>query len=222
MTVHEWMRIETHRKDEGPCRRESFHKGMKPRTIFLNNLLLTDPQSPSSSSQNYMTVWFHLLTSPLVITSCQIGFLYSALATSSGSDLKKTKTTTKTLNKRKTKQKKNKTVHQIVNDSSIVPSFGQGHVHVYRFTIDDIYILTGRSERETIACSLYKCRILSDSFFINFRCLTLYVMPSKSRPSCSRTKTNSEIFHIRLEQISPVFIIVISVNVAVALQPEHW
>lgn len=211
------MRIET----QGPCRRESFHKGMKPRTIFLNNLLLTDPQSPSSSSQNYMTVWFHLLTSPLVITSCQIGFLYSALATSSGSDLKKTKTTTKTLNKRKTKQKKNKTVHQIVNDSSIVPSFGQGHVHVYRFTIDDIYILTGRSERETIACSLYKCRILSDSFFINFRCLTLYVMPSKSRPSCSRTKTNSEIFHIRLEQISPVFIIVISVNVAVALQPEH-
>lgn len=104
MTVHEWMRIETHRKDEGPCRRESFHKGMKPRTIFLNNLLLTDPQSPSSSSQNYMTVWFHLLTSPLVITSCQIGFLYSALATSSGSDLKKTQN-----NNKNPKQKKNKT-----------------------------------------------------------------------------------------------------------------
>lgn len=168
-----------------------------------------------------MTVWFHLLTSPLVITSCQIGFLYSALATSSGSDLKKKKKLNKTKNKKQNKRKtKNKTVHQIVNDSSIVPSFGQGHVHVYRFTIDDIYILTGRSERETIACSLYKCRILSDSFF-NFRCLTSYVMPSKSRPSCSRTKTNSEIFHIRLEQISPVFIIVISVNVAVALQPEH-
>lgn len=214
------MRIETHHKDEEPCRRESFHKGMKPRTIFLNNLLLTDPQSPSSSSQNYMTVWFHLLTSPLVITSCQIGFLYSALATSSGSDLKKKKTQ-QNKNKKQKRKTKNKTVHQIVNDSSIVPSFGQGHVHVYRFTIDDIYILTGRSERETIACSLYKCRILSDSFFVNFRCLTSYVMPSKSRPSCSRTKTNSEIFHIRLEQISPVFIIVISVNVAVALQPEH-
>lgn len=28
--------------------------------------------------------------------------------------------------------------------------------------------------------------------------------------------------HTCLEQISPVFIIVVSVNVAVALQPEHW
>lgn len=40
-----------------------------------------------------------------------------------------------------------------------------------------------------------------------------------SQPSCSRTK-RVRLF-TRLEQISPVFIIVVSVNVAVVLQPEH-
>ncbi len=68
---------------------ESFHKGMKPRTIFLNNLLLTDPQSQSSSSQMAWQFGFIFWLYLFIITSCQNGFLYSALATSSGSGLKK-------------------------------------------------------------------------------------------------------------------------------------
>lgn len=96
----------------------------------------------SSNSQNDMTVRFHLLTSPLVITSCQNGFLYSALATSSGSNLKKQ-------NKKERKKQKNSApdCERLLHCAE----FGQGHVHVCRFAIDDIYILTKRSERGIIA-----------------------------------------------------------------------
>lgn len=76
---------------------------------------------------NDMTVWFHLLTSPLVITSCQNGFLYSALATSSESDLKK----------QKKKKGKNKQTNQKKQNSAPdcerllhCTEFGQGRVQI--------------------------------------------------------------------------------------------
>lgn len=41
-------------------------------------------------------------------------------------------------------------MHQIVNDSSIVPGLVKGMSMCTDFAIDDIYIRTKRSERETI------------------------------------------------------------------------
>lgn len=93
-----------------------------------------------------MTVWFHLLTSPLVITTCQNDFLYSALATSRGSDLKNKPKKKKREKKQTKKQNSAPDCERLLHCAE----FGQGHVCVYRFAIDDIYILTKRSERETI------------------------------------------------------------------------
>lgn len=48
----EWMEIHIHLTVHAePSGLGYFHKGMKPRSIFLNYLLLTDPQSQSLSSQ---------------------------------------------------------------------------------------------------------------------------------------------------------------------------
>lgn len=100
---------------------------------------------------NDMTVWFHLLTSPLVITSCQNGFLYSALATSSESDLKKQKKK-KGKNKQTNKPKKTKQCTGLWTTPPLywVWSRACPDKDLYRFSIDDIYILTKRSERDTI------------------------------------------------------------------------
>lgn len=86
------------------------------KQFIINRSTIAKLKLPSD-----MTVLFHLLASPLVITSCQNGFLYNALATSCGSDLKNKKKK----EKRKKKQQK-KTVHQIVYDSSAVPSLVKG------------------------------------------------------------------------------------------------
>lgn len=164
-----------------------FSQRHETQSYLLKQFIINRSTIAKLKLPNDKTVWFHLLTSPLVITSCQNGFLYSALATSSGSNLKNKK------EKEKTKQnKKNKTVHQIVNDSSIVPSLVKGMSMCTDFAIDDIYILTKRSEGND-HCSLYKCRIYQ-IYSSSAKDVLPHVMPSL-RPSCSRTNTNSEIIH---------------------------
>lgn len=176
--------------------------------------------------KNDMTVWFHLLTSPSVITSCQNGFLYSALATSSGSGLKKTgkkgkKKRKMGKKKKKTTNKKTKTVHQILHLCRVW-SRACPDTDLYRLAIDDIYSLTKKSEKRGKRSSQSLQMYISDLFLVSHGCFS-YVMPSFVTAIMQQNQNKQwDYSHICLEQISPVFIIVVSVNVAVALHPQHW
>ena len=63
-----------------------------------------------------MTIWLHPLTSLPVITSCQNSFIYSAIATSSGSELKK-----KLKKKKKKNKDKNKTRKKQIKKKNSAP-----------------------------------------------------------------------------------------------------
>ena len=97
--------------------------------------------------------WHDSLVSTVDFTSCnnklsKTAFLYSALATSSGSDLKKQK------RKRKKNKKNNKTKQctRLWTTPALCRVWSRAcpDTDLYRLDIDDIYILTKRSARETI------------------------------------------------------------------------
>lgn len=107
-----------------------------------------------------------------------------------------------------------------MNDSSIVASLVKG-MSRYRIINADIYILTKTGVRGKRLLQSLQMWDVSDLFLVSHRCFS-YVMPSCYGHHAAEPKTNCEIIHtLCLERISPVFISVVSVNVAVALQPEH-